>query len=222
MNKEESLKFIKSLEKNEFLSKEYREKFKELSIFIENNVPESGAKKLPKPKERITEPLLKVREKLSLVKNPEFEDGETYDIYTDGGCLVNPGGVGGYGVIILGKDGETCLSKGFKSTTNNRMELMGPIDALKSIPKGSNVTIYSDSKYFCDSINLWWLESWLGNDWKHGSVKNIDLWTEFVKLYNLHHVTVKWVKGHASNVYNNRCDEMATKAYSGDNLYDDI
>lgn len=153
-------------------------------------------------------------DKLELIKNPKFENTNEFVIYTDGGCLVNPGGVGGFGVVILKDKDEIKLSQGYLSTTNNRMELRGPIVALENIPKGSNVRLFSDSKYFCDAINQGWIDNWLKNNWKNGTVKNIDLWKQFIQLYNLHHVEITWVKGHANNKYNEICDSLATTAYS--------
>ena len=201
MEKDEVLLFLEELRKNELISSKYKKKLKEVSDYITSlSVADS-------------------MEDLSIKRNDYFKDGDTYTVYTDGGCLVNPGGNGGYGIVIIHNEEEQVFSKGFVSTTNNRMELRGPIEALKHIPAGSNICFYSDSKYFCNAINEKWLDSWLQNNWKNGTIKNIDLWKEFVPLFNKHYIEVNWVKGHADNEYNEKCDKLATEAYlDTDNL----
>lgn len=209
MEKEEVLLFLEELKNNKLISDEYKNKIQEISEFIKkdkNSHKEENSKKI---KSTI----------LSICKNSYFNEGEDFIIYTDGGCIENPGGNGGYGVVILHDGIEETISKGFISTTNNRMELRGPIEALKNIPEGSNVTLYSDSKYFCNAVNQKWIDSWLKNNWKNGTVKNIDLWKEFISLYNKHHIEIFWVEGHAGNEYNEECDRLATEAYlDEDNL----
>ena len=140
-------------------------------------------------------------------------------IYTDGAASGNPG-PGGYGAVMLYKDKRKELSEGFKYTTNNRMELLAVIVALEHLKnEGSNVIVYSDSKYVVDSIEKKWLQGWVKKNFK--GVKNVDLWLRFLALYKKHHVKFKWVKGHADNVENNRCDVMAVEAYKQPNLKPD-
>lgn len=140
-------------------------------------------------------------------------------IYTDGAASGNPG-PGGYGAVMLYKEKRKELSGGFKYTTNNRMELMAVIVALEHLKnEGSHVIIYSDSKYVVDSVEKKWLQGWVKKNFKN--VKNVDLWLQFLALYKKHHVKFKWVKGHADNVENNRCDVMAVEAYKQPNLKPD-
>ncbi|MEO8761034.1 MAG: ribonuclease HI [Bacteroidia bacterium] len=140
-------------------------------------------------------------------------------IYTDGAASGNPG-PGGYGAVMLYKENRKELNGGFKYTTNNRMELMAVIVALENLKnEGSNVIVYSDSKYVVDSIEKKWLQGWIRKNFK--DVKNVDLWLRFLALYKKHHVKFKWVKGHADNVENNRCDVMAVEAYKQPNLKPD-
>jgi ribonuclease HI len=131
-------------------------------------------------------------------------------IYTDGACSGNPG-PGGYGIVLLYKGKRKEISQGFKRTTNNRMELMSVCVALETLKQdGLNVVVYSDSKYVVDSIEKGWLKNWVNKNF--AKVKNPDLWIRFLKIYKRHNVKFVWVKGHASNVENNRCDELATAA----------
>lgn len=135
---------------------------------------------------------------------------DTIAIYTDGAASGNPG-PGGYGVVLLFRQHRKELSEGFRRTTNNRMELLAVIKGLESITNADlQVTVFSDSKYVVDAINLKWLDKWQ----KTGFVKkaNVDLWKRFLKVYRPQHHRFVWVKGHASNVENNRCDELAVAA----------
>ena len=131
-------------------------------------------------------------------------------IYTDGACSGNPG-PGGWGAILLYKDTLRELSGGETQTTNNRMELMGAISSLSALKEACEVDLYTDSQYIAHAINKGWLQGWKAKNWKRkdGELKNIDLWQEIDKLLSLHTVTFHWVKGHADNKYNNRCDELA-------------
>ena len=131
-------------------------------------------------------------------------------IYTDGACSGNPG-PGGWGAILMYGKKEKELSGGEISTTNNRMELISVISALEALREPCRVTLYTDSQYVANAINLGWLESWKAKGWKRkgGEVKNLDLWIKLVPLLETHNVTFTWVKGHAENEYNNRCDELA-------------
>lgn len=138
-------------------------------------------------------------------------------IYTDGSSRGNPGR-GGYGAILISGERKKELSQGYKHTTNNRMELMGVIAALEAMKKeGLNITVYTDSQYIVKAIKEGWLNKWLATNFAKGK-KNKDLWVKFYNLYKQHNVKFVWVKGHADNAYNNRCDELATSAADGKNL----
>lgn len=141
-------------------------------------------------------------------------------IYTDGASRGNPG-PGGYGAILMSGNHRKELSQGYKLTTNNRMELMGVIAALEALKKtGLNITIYSDSQYIVKAIKEGWLNKWIATNFAKGK-KNKDLWVRFYNLYKQHTIKFVWVKGHAENNYNNRCDELATAAADGKNLLTD-
>jgi len=131
-------------------------------------------------------------------------------IYTDGACSGNPG-PGGWSAIIVGDDGEIELCGGESDTTNNRMELFGPINALKKIPEESEIEIFTDSSYVKNGITSW-IKNWEKNGWKtssKGPVKNKDLWIELQNQIKRHNVTWRWVKGHSGDHYNERADELA-------------
>ncbi len=137
-------------------------------------------------------------------------------IYTDGASRGNPG-PGGYGAVLISGTHRKEISEGFRKTTNNRMELLSVIVALEMLKKeGSSVTIYSDSKYVVDAVEKKWLMGWEKKHFK--KVKNEDLWKRFLSIYRKHNVKFIWVKGHADNVENNRCDELAVNAALGGNL----
>jgi len=140
-------------------------------------------------------------------------------IYTDGAARGNPG-PGGYGVVLLAGQHRKELSEGFELTTNNRMELLAVIVALEAL-KFSNcqVTIYSDSKYVVDAVEKKWLWGWVKKRFK--GKKNADLWTRFLRVYQLHQVRFVWVKGHAEIPENERCDQLAVEASLGRNLKKD-
>ncbi|WP_438945018.1 ribonuclease HI [Sediminibacterium sp.] len=138
-------------------------------------------------------------------------------IYTDGAARGNPG-PGGYGILLIWGDKQKEISAGYRLTTNNRMELMAVIVALESLnKKGIPVTIYTDSKYIVDSVQKGWLENWIRTQFKGGK-KNKDLWLRYHAIALQFHVRFVWVKGHADNKYNNRCDELATQAADGKQL----
>ena len=138
-------------------------------------------------------------------------------MYTDGASRGNPG-PGGYGTILMWKGNTKEMSAGFRFTTNNRMELMAVIAGLEALKKdGVSLKIYSDSQYVVNSVEKGWLKNWIATDFKGGK-KNKDLWLRFAGLAKKHHIKFHWVKGHASNVHNNRCDELATAAADGKNL----
>ena len=132
-------------------------------------------------------------------------------MYTDGAARGNPG-PGGYGVVLMSGHHRKELSQGYKHTTNNRMELMAVIAGLEALKKtGVNITIYSDSQYVVNSVQKGWLKTWIATNFKGGK-KNKDLWLRYDELAGNHHVKFVWVKGHADNPLNNRCDELATTA----------
>lgn len=141
------------------------------------------------------------------------------DIWTDGAAKGNPG-PGGYGVVIKyvdksGKEERLELREAFENTTNNRMELLSAIVALEKLKEPCDVTLTSDSKYLVNAFNEDWIKSWIKTDFRRGKtneVKNIDLWERIINLTKTHKVSFKWVKGHADNVENERCDELANIA----------
>lgn len=138
-------------------------------------------------------------------------------IYTDGASRGNPG-PGGYGAILKWGATEKELSKGYRKTTNNRMELMAVIAALEALTKeGLAITVYSDSQYVVKAVEQGWLKNWIATDFKGGK-KNKDLWLRYHALSKKHHIKFVWVKGHASNAFNNRCDVLATTAADGRHL----
>ena len=137
-------------------------------------------------------------------------------IYTDGAARGNPG-PGGYGAILIWGNIRKELSGGFRRTTNNRMELMAVIAALQALTReGLNVNIFSDSSYVVNAIEKGWLRNWIRIGFK--DKKNPDLWRQYAALAAKHNVRFTWVKGHADNPFNNRCDELATAAADGGNL----
>ena len=131
-------------------------------------------------------------------------------IYTDGACSGNPG-KGGWAAIIIDGKNQSIISGSESKTTNNRMELMAPIMALKKIKTKSEITIYTDSKYVKDGITEW-IKKWKLNNWLSSNkkpVKNKDLWIELDNCCQKHNVSWKWVKAHAENKLNNLADELA-------------
>ena len=137
------------------------------------------------------------------------------NIYTDGACSGNPG-PGGWGAILEYKGLKKELSGGEKSTTNNRMELTGVITALEALNEPCVVELYSDSKYVIDALEKGWARSWKARGWVKGDKKpalNPDLWEQLLALCDYHQVNLHWVKGHAENPYNNRCDQMAVSQW---------
>ena len=132
-------------------------------------------------------------------------------IYTDGACSGNPG-PGGWGAVLQYNGREKELSGGETQTTNNRMELSGVIAALEALKEPCAVDLYSDSKYVVDALTKGWAISWRKKGWIKSDKKpalNPDLWEKLLKLTEKHTVTCHWVKGHADNKFNNRCDELA-------------
>ncbi len=135
-------------------------------------------------------------------------------IYTDGACSGNPG-KGGWGAILMYGEIKKEISGNNPNTTNNQMELTAPIEALKLLKRPCDVKIYSDSAYLVNAFANGWIYNWKKNGWKTADkkdVKNKELWLEIDKFMQIHEIEWIKVKGHADNVYNNRCDELAVKA----------
>ena len=136
---------------------------------------------------------------------------KTVTIYTDGACSGNPG-PGGWGALLCYNGAEKALSGGAVQTTNNRMELTGVISALQALKEPCIVELYSDSKYVIDALEKGWAVSWRKKGWIKSDKKpalNSDLWEILLKLTEKHQLRCHWVKGHADNEYNNRCDALA-------------
>ena len=199
--------------------------FKIIRAFRESvalNTPVSvSSKPQPKPKEIVNSA------PFSPLSTEDFRGGPTgspevqrVTLYTDGACLGNPG-PGGYGVVLICGDRREEFSGGFRLTTNNRMEMMAAIVGLQVLEKNSKVTLYSDSKYLVDAIEKGWAERWRANGWKRNKkdlAMNPDLWELLLTLCSQHEVKFTWVKGHAGNPENERCDRLAVAASRGGNL----
>lgn len=143
-------------------------------------------------------------------------------IFTDGSCIRNPG-PGGYGAIIIFQNYEKLFSAGYHLTTNNRMELMAVIIALKQLIKPHDVILTTDSQYVRQGITNW-IYSWKIHNWnrpKNQIIKNIDLWKLLDELNNYHNIQWEWVKGHSGNLENERCDRLAYNA-AIDPIYNDF
>jgi ribonuclease HI len=139
-------------------------------------------------------------------------------VYTDGSSRGNPG-PGGYGIVMEQKGSNYFkeFSEGFRKTTNNRMELLAVVEALKKIKKDNQkIIIYTDSKYVVNSVEKKWVFAWQKNNFK--KKKNIDLWLEFLKEYKKHSVKLKWIKGHNDHPQNERCDSLAVEASKKETL----
>ena len=138
-------------------------------------------------------------------------------IYTDGSSKGNPG-PGGFGAILMFGKHSKEISMGYRFTTNNRMELMAVLASLEALKKNDlPLTIHSDSQYVVKAINEGWLNNWIKTGFKGGK-KNKDLWVKYFQLSKKFKIKMQWVKGHADNPYNNRCDELATTAADGKHL----
>ncbi|MBQ6703138.1 MAG: ribonuclease HI [Clostridia bacterium] len=136
------------------------------------------------------------------------------DIYTDGACKGNPG-PGGYGIVLVYRQTEKRMSRGFKCTTNNRMELLAAITALEALNESCDVTLYSDSKYLIDAMTKGWARSWQAKNWIKSDKKkalNVDLWEKMLLLDSQHTIQYVWVKGHNGHEYNEICDTLAVEA----------
>jgi len=140
-------------------------------------------------------------------------------IYTDGSSMGNPG-PGGYGIVLMAGQYRKELSQGYRITTNNRMELMAVIVGLEALKiPNSTVTIYTDSQYVVNSVEKNWLLAWEKKNFS--GKKNADLWQRFLKVYRCHTVNFHWVRGHAGNRENERCDRLAVAAAQNRQLLDD-
>ena len=138
---------------------------------------------------------------------------KTVTLYTDGACSGNPG-PGGWGAILSYNGVEKELSGGEANTTNNRMELTAVIRGLEALKEPCIVELYSDSKYVIDALEKGWAKSWQAKNWRKADKKpalNPDLWEKLLELTDIHTLSYHWVKGHADNPKNNRCDEMAVE-----------
>lgn len=145
-------------------------------------------------------------------------------IFTDGACSGNPG-PGGYGALLRYGEHKKEISEGFILTTNNRMEILAVLEAFRCLKKPSSVVLCSDSKYVIDALEQGWAVKWRANGWmrtKRDKALNVDLWEPLLTEIEKHHVTYKWVKGHAGHPENERCDFLAVSAYNGNNLKEDI
>lgn len=141
------------------------------------------------------------------------------EIYTDGAASGNPG-PGGYGVVMMAGHHRKELSEGFRHTTNNRMELLAVIRGLEALKRSDlQIRVYTDSRYVSDAVNQGWLENWKRRSFK--KVKNVDLWKKFIELYDIYRPEFIWVKGHADNKENERCDRLAVEASHSADLKED-
>ena len=140
---------------------------------------------------------------------------KTVTLYTDGACSGNPG-PGGWGAILSYNGKEKEISGGEENTTNNRMELTAVIRGLEALKEPCIVELYSDSKYVIDGLSKGWAENWRKNSWRKADKKpalNPDLWEMLLNLCKAHTLRYHWVKGHAENPQNNRCDQMAVEQW---------
>ena len=162
-----------------------------------------------------------MREKKAKAQSTETHAAEAkplheVEIYTDGGCINNPG-PGGYGAILVRKE----LSGGFRRTTNNRMEILAAIKGLEALRGRCRVTVYSDSQYLVNAVEQGWARRWEANCWRRNQKEraiNPDLWERLLSLLDKHRVRFKWVRGHAGHPENERADELARSAALGKNL----
>lgn len=149
-----------------------------------------------------------------------MQDRKAVTIYTDGACVPNPG-AGGYGVVLLFGDRRRELSGGFRRTTNNRMELLGAIKGLEALKEPCGVTVYTDSQYVAEAMTKGWAARWRAQGWRRTKTEmavNPDLWERLLDLCAIHGVRFVWVKGHAGNVENERCDALAGAALMAPDL----
>ena len=136
------------------------------------------------------------------------------DIYTDGACSGNPG-PGGLGIVLIYKNYRKEISLAYKLTTNNRMEVLAAVLALEALKEPCAVRLFSDSRYLVDAIEKGWVMRWQANNWKRNKsdmAVNVDLWQRLLPQLDRHQVEFIWVRGHADNIENNRCDTLAREA----------
>ena len=179
-------------------------------------------------KRRSSTPKKKPVAKKKASKQKHTEPKNQLTIYTDGGAINNPG-PGGYGVVIIEGNKRKEFSCGYRRTTNNRMELMACIAGLKAVKKPVSIVLYSDSKYVVNGIAKGWAKRWQKNDWMRTETeraKNPDLWESMLELCDYHRVQFRWVKGHAGNPENEKCDRLAVSAAKRkkllvDNVYEE-
>ena len=178
-----------------------------IEILVEAHKRSSDTEGTPKPAEQ-------KKTKGCSTRQPHAKPVPEVTIYADGACLQNPG-PGGWGALLITKDDEIELSGSCENTTNNRMELTGIIRALETLGNWrTKVDVYMDSQYVVNGIEKGWAKSWQKNGWKKADKKpaiNPDLWEQLLDLCEKHDVRFHWVKGHADNEGNNRCDRMATR-----------
>ena len=151
------------------------------------------------------------------------DNDSTVLAFSDGAALGNPGR-GGYGVVLRYGEATKELSRGYRYTTNNRMELLGAIVALEALKRRCRVVLTTDSRYVVDGISEGWAKKWQANGWKRGKrgkALNPDLWTRLLDVISHHDVTFIWVRGHAGHPENERCDQLANEAAQGPNLVAD-
>ncbi|MEA2102266.1 MAG: ribonuclease HI [Thermodesulfobacteriota bacterium] len=148
---------------------------------------------------------------------------DTVVIYTDGSCRGNPG-PGGYGAVIMDKGNRSEISEGYRLTTNNRMEMLACIKALKALKTPSDIILHSDSRYVVNGIVKGWAKKWRAKGWmrnKNDAAENADMWEQLLDACERHRVEFVWVKGHAGHDLNERCDELATSAADMTDLKED-
>jgi ribonuclease HI len=148
---------------------------------------------------------------------------DVWRLWADGACSGNPG-PGGFGVVIEGPEGDKEFARGFRNTTNNRMELRGAIEALEQVPVGAKAVLHTDSRYVVDAIEKKWVAGWQKRGWRKadgGEVKNIDLWKLLLSAMSGKTVRLQWVEGHAGDPHNERCDRLAVAAAHSGSLDSD-
>lgn len=173
--------------------------------------------------QKVQEPKTNTAEKKDQESKDDKKNQRAVEIYTDGACSGNPG-AGGYGVVLLYGNKRKEMSEGYRMTTNNRMEVLAVIKGLEALKEPCQVTLYSDSKYVVDAIQKGWVKKWKANGWyrnKKERASNVDLWERLLVQLERHQVTFQWVKGHADNPGNERCDELARGAIAAGNLLED-